>query len=99
MVLLKSFIEKSKEYISGIDIAMVSFLAYVGKMLYFSPTFADAPIFLAICGVLVYDKFLKSKKPDPVRINAEVQAKIDELQKTLRDSQMEKNITKVKRYF
>jgi hypothetical protein len=91
--------EKLKNMLFGMDFAATAFVLYVAKMLYFTPSFADAPIFLSICCVLVYDKFLKSKKPDPIRLNGEVQAKIEELQKSLRDTQMEKNISKVKRYF
>lgn len=96
---IKNLLNSLKNGLLGTNFALLAFISYVAKMLYFSPTFMDAPIFVAIAATFVYDKYLKSKKPDPVKLNTEVQAQINELQKAVRDAQMEKNINKVKRYF
>lgn len=95
---LKNILSIIKNMSVGINFALIAFVGYVSKMLYFSPSLADAPIFLAICGIFAYDKYLKSKRPDPVRINDEVQAQINEIRKNIRDTQLKENI-KNRRYF
>ncbi len=89
-----------KNALLGTNFAMIAFVAYVSKIIYLGASLEDSLILLSISVLYGYNMHLKSKKPDPIQLNSEVQTQIIEIQRQIRDTQMEKNIKHTpKRYF
>ena len=81
-----------KNAVFGMNFALFILLSYTFHAIYRGAVLADAFIFIAASALYGYTLYLKSKKPEPIQINAEVQAQINEIQKRIRDTQMENNI-------
>lgn len=96
---IKSLLSGLKKGLFGINFALIAFISYVSKTVAIGASFQDALIFLSISALYGYTLYLNSKKPDPVRLNSEVQAQINELNKRVRDSQMQNNLKKPKYRF
>lgn len=93
---VKYFLSAVQSYVSGTNFALLVFLGYSLKGLIGESSYEDVSVFVAACGLYGYSLFLKSKTPDPVRINNEIQTQINELQKNLRDTHMQNNLKKTK---
>ena len=61
-------------------------------MMVFQPDYADSLVILAISGLFGYTLYLKSKKPDPIRISDELKKQIDETNRKIADIHMRNNI-------
>lgn len=89
---LKNMVIGLKNLIFGTNFALLAFLSYTSKIVIYGAALEDSLIFLAIAALYGYTLHLKSKKPDPVQVNTEVQAQINEIQKKIRDAQMQQNV-------
>lgn len=82
------------------NLPALAFLALATKAVVLNISLADAMAFLCACGVYGYQCYLKSKQPDPVRINAEVKQELDNLKGALSAIKLEKNMSaQAKRFF
>ena len=80
--------------LTGINFALIGFVAYSSKLVVYGANYPDSIAFIAVCSLYGYNMYLKSKRPDKVRVNSEVQSQINEIQRQLRDTQMQNNLQK-----
>lgn len=90
---------KIKEYLSGTNIALISFCAYLLKILIFKDaSYEDGFIMFFLSGLYAYKMHLTSKQPIP--INMQVIAEMDKLKTTVEGLKMEKTLNrKPAKYF
>lgn len=87
--------------LSGINLAWALVLTLLVKALIFDVSIATFLITIPILGFEGYKLFLKSKAPDPVRLDAELRKELDNMKSKLNLVSMEKNVSPAptKRYF
>lgn len=91
---------KLKDYVAGMNIAHLLVLGLIGKSLFTTLPATAVALTVPILGFEAYRLYLKSKSPDPVRINAEVQKELDQVKSKLTALTMKENIEPAKkRYF
>ncbi len=89
-----------KAYLTASNIAYTLILSLLAKSLIVAPSIEVALIMVPVLGYEGYKMFLKSKTPDPVRINAEVQKDLDQLKSKLSALSMRDSVAEPKkRYF
>jgi len=82
----------------GINFALLGFTSYTSKLIIYGANISDALIFLSITAIYGYTLYLNSKKPTRVEINSEIQAQINDINKSIRDSQMRDNLGAAKKF-
>lgn len=97
---LKNMAYTVKNSLLGINFALIAFIFYVSKIIIHGAALTDAIVIFPIIALYAYTLYLKSRTPAPMQLNAEVQSQINEIQRQIRDAQMEKNLKRpMKRYF
>ena len=79
------------EKLKKINFALLGFLTYTAKLTYFGATLPDSIVIISLCTLYGYSLFLNSKKPDPIKLSDNVSNQLEEIQRRLRDSQLQKN--------
>lgn len=69
--------------ISGTKIAYALVLGLVAKSLFVEPGYSTVCLLIPLLSFEAYKLYLKSKTPDPVRINQEVMKELDNLKSKL----------------
>lgn len=86
--------------LSGTNLAALVFFSLATKATVFNITLPEALAFLCACAVYGFHSYLKSKQPDPIRINSEVQKELDNIKGAMSALKLEKNISsQAKRFF
>lgn len=85
-------LNRIKSYLVDLDVTKSLILALVAKSVIFDVSYASALLLLPILGFESYKLFLKSKAPDPVRLNAELLAKIENIQSKLSAANLDKSV-------
>ena len=91
--------EKVKNFLYGTNFALLVFLSLATKSLIFNTSLSETLAFGFACAVYGYGQYLKSKQPEPVRINKEIKQEIDNLKGAMNAIKMDKTISKAQKYF
>lgn len=81
-----------KSYLTTLDVTKSLILALVVKAIVFDVSYASSLLVVPILGYEAYKRYLKSKAPDPVRLNAELLAKIENIQSKLSAVNLDKSV-------
>ncbi len=93
-------LQKAYSYLSKKNFAYILVLALMVKAIVSDVSYASFLITIPVLAYEAYKLFLKSKTPDPVRINQEVIKELDQMKAKLSGLTMEKGIAqKPARYF
>ncbi len=80
------------QQLSGMNLAHSLTLALVAKALIFDISYATFLISIPVLGYEAYQLYLKSKAPDPVKINAEIQVQLDAIKSKLNADVVQKSV-------
>lgn len=94
-----NFLKTSWSYILGMNLAYLLVLGLVVKALVSDISYPAFLVAIPVLGYEGYKLYLKSKKPDPVRVNQEVQNELEAMKSKLSGLTMEKTVSPNKRYF
>ena len=92
--------KKIYSYLSGTNFAYLLVLAVVIKSVVSDISYAAFLVTIPVLAFEGYKLFLKSKKPDAIIINTEIQKQLDNIHAKVNANQMDQTLTKpMKRYF
>jgi len=88
-------------YMSRVNYAYLAVIALLVKALVSAVSYPDFLITIPILAFEGYKIYIKSRKPDPVAINAEIRKELDNLKSKVNAGNLEKNVIPgpTKRYF
>lgn len=76
---IKKYTTKFKDFILGTNFAMLGFVAYVSKLVLSGASLSDALVITAISALYGYTLYLRHKSPDPVRIDSEIEKRLNNI--------------------
>lgn len=95
-----NFFRSAYDRLSVVNLSHVLVLALVVKALVSDVSYSTFLLTLPVLGFEAYKLYLKSKKPDPVQLDAEMRKELDNIKAKINAQTMDKNIKQpVPRYF
>lgn len=89
---MKETLKRAWNLLVGMNLAHILVLAIVAKTLIFDISLATVLLTVPVLGFEAYKLFLKSKTPDPVRMNEEFRKELEQVKGKLSAISMEKNV-------
>jgi hypothetical protein len=96
---IKKALNKAKAFILGTNFAMIGFVAFLSKIVLITPNISDAIIMFAVCGLYGYTLYLKHKTPDPVRVNNELEKRLNDMNSHINALKLERGMSEKKKNF
>lgn len=97
---MKDTLKKAWRSIVGMNLAHALILGIVAKTLIFDISLAAVLLTVPVLAFEAYKLFLKSKTPDPIRMNEDVRKDLEQMKSKLSAMSMEKNVkSPTQRYF